>query len=392
MVYTLPIDNNPPTQTPSLDGEPGLTSQTTEDTSSNFLGRVMNYPSVNSLIDTAKGYYTYAKDSNDYVKKSLDSIESNIKSVVTPVLENEMVKKMEKPLDNMACRQLDKMEKLQEDYKPTYDYVVKKVSDLAETGVQAVEPIDQYLKNSYLATPVNVAVNITESIVEKYIPTKEEEKTKSEDTTTTNEPGPIFKSGAIAKKLQKEAMSKLSNLNLRETSTVESYHYVVNLIEYAAKNLDQQAHQTMERAQSGYNMGYEYVSQQGPILKEKTTEKVQNLTNDALVAVINAIEVISAKLPENVTNASTSVYRQITNIPVIIESANSDFYTQLSTKSSEKLKELGNKISQTLESSGGTLPIQLLQNARDTLYGIYESYMPSKDKTTTISPTKEVNQ
>jgi len=239
---------------------------------------------------------------------------------------------------------------------------------------------------------VNVAVNITESIVEKYIPTKEEEKTKSEDTTTTNEPGPIFKSGAIAKKLQKETMSKLSNLNLRETSTVESYHYVVNLIEYAAKNLDQQAHQTMERAQSGYNMGYEYVSQQGPILKEKTTEKVQNLTNDALVAVINAIEVISAKLPENVTNASTSVYRQITNIPVIIESANSDFYTQLSTKSSEKLKELGNKISQTLESSGGTLPIQLLQNARDTLYGIYESYMPSKDKTTTISPTKEVNQ
>jgi len=126
MVSTLPIDNNPPTQTPSLDGEPGLTSQTTEDTSSNFLGRVMNYPSVNSLIDTAKGYYTYAKDSNDYVKKSLDSIESNIKSVVTPVLENEMVKKMEKPLDNMACRQLDKMEKLQEDYKPTYDYVVKK--------------------------------------------------------------------------------------------------------------------------------------------------------------------------------------------------------------------------------------------------------------------------
>jgi len=391
MVSTLPTDSNPPKETPSIANETNGTnvSTTNDSNSSNFLGRVMNYPTVNSLIDTAKGYYSYAKDSNNLIKKSCESIESNISKVVAPVLENEMIKKIEKPIDNFGCRQLDKMEKLQEDYKPQIDYVIKKTSDLVETGVNAVEPIDQYLKKSYLAAPLNAAVNITESIVDKYIPDKEEETTKDEGTSNVNEPGPLYKSGAIAKKLQKEAMSKLSNQNFRDASTID-YRYVVNLIDYAAKNLDDQVHKTtaaihqgVEKVQNSVqhsvNVGMEFVSQQAPSLKDLTTERAQTLTNEALVALTDAIHAISDRLPENVTNASASVYKTIKAFPVKIEGANAEFYSQLSSQSSERLKELRTKINQTLELSG-TLPIQLLQNAQETLYSIYEAYMPHKDK------------
>jgi len=143
-----------------------------------LVNRVINYPTVSNLWETAKEYYTSAKDKSYIVKKSCEVVESNLDStmkyLVNPVIENDLVKKVTEPVlasaDEFGCKQLDRLEKLSETYQPTITSIKEKVNSIAENSMQTIQPVDQYLKNSYIASPINIAVNVTENLCNKYIP------------------------------------------------------------------------------------------------------------------------------------------------------------------------------------------------------------------------------
>jgi perilipin-2 len=402
------ISTNPPLEIPSFENP-----QQMDNASQSFLGRVMSYPTVSSMLDTAKGYYSNAKDSSYIVKKGCETLEYNIegtmKYVVNPVLENNLAKPLIATADSFGCKQLDKLEKLSEEYQPSINALKEKANSIAESSIKTVEPIDQYLKSSYLAKPLNVAMDITENIVDRYIPEKkqEEKKNATDDTsaTTTEEttisPGPIFRSGKVAKRLQQEAMTKLSNLSLRDKDTLSNYHYIVDLIQYAAKNLDSGVESTSKIMSDSITKGVEYskesvkyVSEKAPKIKEavteQTKEKMQTLTNDAMRAVMSAIELIGNHLPDPVTQTSHNLYTQVRALPLRIEDANMEFYSALMTKNAQKLREAGALLSNSLShlSTSTILPSSILQNVRSTLYGIYQSYA-SKDYTNTSTNTND---
>lgn len=166
------------------------------------------------------------------------NLESTLKWIaprVEPVLQNEMVKKNITALDDFTCKQMVYIEKKVEDTKQTIQSLKEKATTVVGTSVQTIEasivPVDQYLKDSMLAKPVNVALDVTESVVERILPPSEEKKS---DTPA----GPIIRSANISKRLQKEAYSKLKNIQLRSSDSLKSMHYVVDLIQYAAENLD----------------------------------------------------------------------------------------------------------------------------------------------------------
>lgn len=375
----------------------------TEDNS--FVNRVINYPTVSNLWETAKGYYSTAKDSSTLVKKGCETLESNLDTTmkyIQPVIENETVKKYTHTVDNFGCKQLDKLEKLGETYQPTIESLKEKGSSIVESSVQKIEPIDQYLKNSYIGAPINMAVSVTEKLCDKFLPeeTKSTEtatETQSESETSTksesesqesekSEDGPIFRGSKVAMRLQKETMSKLSNLNLRDISTQNSYVHVVDLIQYAAKNLDIGVNASSKLLNDSYKSISENVGSKKENIKHMiadapkkiqenqtvahTQEQLQHYTKDAIDSIYHAIELLSKQIPGTVYSS----FDKTKTFAVKIEETNMNLYNAIASKSAEKLRQASDMINVALQSSArGELSAQVIEQVKSSLVSVLDS-------------------
>lgn len=396
----------PENETQIQENEQQIQTQNQNEEHYKLVNRVINYPTVNTLWETAKDYYATAKDSSSLIKKGCDMVESNIDStmkyVVQPVMDNQMVKKISEPVltsvDNFGCKQLDRLEKLSETCQPTVTALKEKASSIVETSSKSIEPIDQYLKNSYLATPLKIAVGVTENLCDKYIPEnddKAEEEKETDEQTEKKTPGPISRGTKVAKRLQKEALSKLGNLSLRDLDTKNSFVHVVDLIQYAAKNLDSGVESSKRIIGEGINKGveksYETVHLvnktfvDGPkafvdnnINTAERREQLHHLTHEAMVALTTAVEVISRQIPQPIANTSVALYDKTKFIALRIEEANITLFNAIAAKSVEKLRETSDMISAALKNSD-SLPVAILETAKSNITGILESLLGAKD-------------
>ncbi len=240
---------------------------------SQLVDRVAHYESVSQWLQTAKDYYSSAKEKNSLLRYGCTKIESNLETVKN-VAQSSTVLKLASPIlttaDSLGCIGLDQLEKFNETYKPVekVDQLKKNASDkvynMTESGMQFVEtrvvnPVDDYLKNSILSYPLGFALESTNKLIDVVLPGKtkkeayvyKEEKTEEGDVfpdvspfqfpskkEKTPEIGPIHRAGQISKKTQERIFQKLRHLKMRSPDAVAAMHHCVDLINYAANHID----------------------------------------------------------------------------------------------------------------------------------------------------------
>jgi len=181
---------------------------------------------------------------------------------------------------------------------------------------------------------------------------------------------------------KKEAFTKLQNLNLRDIETKKTYLHVVDLIQYAAKNLDTGVESTSKLLGESINKGVGYMKETPKIIVDKasslnrqqTKEQVIHLTQDAIIAVLSAIDLLSKQVPEPIMNQSLKLFDKANSVAHQLEEANYTFYTSIASKSSEKLRETSTLLSNTIQNSD-LLSRSILQQAKVTLSGILEGLL-----------------
>jgi len=372
-------------------------SQNEAESQYKIVDRIAAYPMVSSALETAKGYYEAAKDSSNLVKSVAETAESGLSTAmhtIQPVLDNQtVVKPLLTSLDGMAMNQLDRIEKTVEAYQPAVaaaaESIKTKAGELADASVQKIAPIDQYLKESYVGAPVVSAVGMTENLVNRYV------KEDKDSANASDESGPIFRSGALALRLQKEALARLSNLSLRDTATTTGYTYVVDLIQYAVTNLDSTIHNVNDKVEKTTQYAHEVqdsiktsahnvqetiqsgveISKEGARLVlesdkvQQTKAQIEQRYHDATHAIVAAIEHLQKQVPvETVTTTTHQVYDATKTFAQQLDETNMALYNTVAAKSAEKLREL----SSTLQ--GATNVSQAaIENARSTLATVLDN-------------------
>lgn len=388
-----------------------------------IVSRVISYPLVSNAWTSASQYYSAAKEKSSIVKYGCGLLESNIElgrtKLVEPVLNNEMVKKYSEPIlskvDEFGCRQLDKIESVSErivdQYSSSKQMLETKVttishdikatsSTVVEIGKHTLEEkvvptVDNYLKNSVLSVPINVALDVTEKVCDKILPPPKVEEQKEEEKAS--ESGPVLRAGRLGKKLHSRAFAKLKDtqLALRSPEKVQSLKYTVDLIQYAATQLDStaKAAQTLfnDTVQKTTNVAVAatavIVETQQKNVKEVKTQVVE-LTASALAALHSAIDALSKQVPEPVATASHNTYESLkqktTAITTQLESIKD--YAQLSVvakKSSEKLQEatvLLQQLESKVESYLPATVVTQLHSILDTSLNLLNAVLPQRIK------------
>jgi len=347
--------------------------------------KLANYSTVSNMWESAKTYYTSAKDKNSIIKMGCETVENNLENTikwitprVEPVLQNETVKKNITAIDDFTCKQMVFIEKKVEDTKQTIHSFKEKATVVVGNSVQTIEssivPVDQYLKDSVLAMPVNVALDVTEKVVERMLPTSPSEEKKSDVPA-----GPIIRSANISKKLQREAYSKLKNLQLRSSDSLKSMHYVVDLIQYASENLDSGVKKANKVIGESIHKGVEMSNATANYIKEaptvkKASAKITGLTKEAIDALHVALEALSKQtIATTSVLAATSIVEQTKLLSSNLEHINSQMFTSIASKSSEKLREVSSQISSYLSNNKGSVPVSVLNSAVASISGVLDS-------------------
>ncbi|KAK5582464.1 hypothetical protein RB653_004049 [Dictyostelium firmibasis] len=137
------------------------------------LSRVYNYGFVNGSIEKGKEWYNYIKDSNSYVKSTLEYGENGVVAVGKPILSQlEQYDSIVKKVDEYGNSGLDILEKKVESIKGTSENLANK-ADCAADGL---------ISASANYTP-NVVINLVQktngmidSLIESLLPPKDDDK------------------------------------------------------------------------------------------------------------------------------------------------------------------------------------------------------------------------
>jgi len=322
---------------------------------SKVVNRVTNYPAVSNAIETAKEYYKWGKETSPIVASVQSTIEGGIQYIlptVQPIFENAMV--TAKPIlisaDNLGSSALDKAEENAQKFKENFETTRVVVA-------QKVATVDEYLKDSLVALPLNIALEVTEKAVDKYLP--------NEDVKKGEIRGPISKTTYISKRIQHEAFAKLQNLSLRGPDKLNAMEYTVDLIKYAAGALDSGVNTFNQTVQKGVQTGSTLIKE----APKEVKEKIQMATQDALAAIHTAVEVISKQIPTDVTTKFNQLKDAAFNYK---EGDQLSLFANVAQSSSKLLHEATDTISGYLARKE-TIPAQILSSTYTNLNKVLDN-------------------
>jgi len=307
---------------------------------------------------------------------------------VEPVIQNEHLKKYSEPLlttvDGFGCRQLDRIEnastKIADSYCSSKQMIEQKVAtvtqDIKATAstlgemaqTKLVPPVDDYLKTSVLSYPINTVLNVTEKVCDTILPAKPQE----EEEMKPAEGGPVLRAGRMTKKYQKRAMTKLQNLSLRTPDQISAMKFTVDLIQYAATQIDTSAKAAQQLVDESVHKGVEMTANLPKIVMEKNQQQITKfkaealtLTNDALSALHSAIDTLSKHVPPSVAAVPLSVYEVLkerthniaSRLETLKDVAN---FSAVAKKSAEMLREASVLIQAAADKAEAVLPPQVI--------------------------------
>jgi hypothetical protein len=345
-----------------------------------LFSRVAQYPMVANALNNATYYYGAVKERSALVRYGCEVVESNLEKgktlVVEPVVNSPLVKQYSEPIlskvDELGCQQLDKIEnatfKITDTYYSSKQMLEQKVytissdvksttSTLFEISKQTLEekiipPVDNYLKTSVLSVPINFALNTTESICDTILPGTEKEKKEDEPET-----GPVIRAGKLGQKVQQRAIAKIKGISLRSPENIKNFKFTVDLIHYAATQIDNSAKLAQQFVDASVHKSFEVAHSAKSVIYEKNMKSVNevkdllnSLSVDALTSLHTALESLSQHLPTSITSVSKNAYESLKEKTKSISGRLDSVkdlvqFSVLAKKSAEKLHEASTLIS-----------------------------------------------
>ncbi|KAM9983176.1 hypothetical protein ACTFIZ_005782 [Dictyostelium cf. discoideum] len=137
------------------------------------LSRVYNYGFVNGSIEKGKEWYNYIKDSNSYVKSTLEFGENGVVAVGRPLLDKlEQYDVIIKKVDEYGNTGLDILEKKVESIKETGENLANKADSTAD-GLISVSA--NYTPNAVISL-VQKTNNMIDSLIDSLLPPKDDDQ------------------------------------------------------------------------------------------------------------------------------------------------------------------------------------------------------------------------
>jgi len=320
---------------------------------------------------------------------------------------------------------LDRLEKISETVQSSTKAIIETTKTVSDNlNQKVVVPVDEYLKESKLAAPLNAVLDVTEGIVNRILPPMEsekedlgqpadqktsgeenkeqeeeeeeedeedgedeeedEEEEAEEEITIPEKPtktvGPVIRASMISKSVQRRAFAKLKGLALRSPDKIQRMNYVVDLIQYAASNLDGAGKLFTESVQKSV----EYVHD-----KEKTVvaavpdfnevrrnfQKAALNASEALVTAANAISHMSPTIKALPLQTYDALRRKASSLRTRKEV---EAFAKLCQKGTVKLQE-ANAVLQNYIRSHEKIPQQLVF-VTEAINVVLESFISEDNK------------
>jgi len=274
-----------------------------------LVSRVSSYFVVSKVIETSMECYNWGKKSSKVVAFAETSLEGGIqwlKPKVEPLLDSPTYRTYAEPLlmkaDSLGCAALDSVEnrafKLKSNYQSTKNALENGVHTAKNVTYDAFEkaqekivvPMDDYLKESVVATPINMALNVTESMVNRILPEDSIVADKQEEEEDIKTIGPIRRTSRLSKK----AFAKLHHLSLRAPERLMSMKFTVDLIKYSAESFDQHFSSVARSAMKKAATTTEFIKKAPKKIKEK-------VHHDATAVMNVVVSVVSNRVPLSVS-------------------------------------------------------------------------------------------
>lgn len=177
-------------------------------TSNTFITRIYSYPIVQYASDTAKGYYDSAKQSNNLVKSSLETVEQYSQQILNKAEEYSQqppVDSILNTIDTYGCKQLDKIENGSNQIKKVYEGIKPKTLQSLDSAANKIHGTS--LESGLLKTIVFV-----DTVVDSLFPASE----STEDNKITD--GEAETEGEKEKEKEDEKEVTSNNKNVVEAS------------------------------------------------------------------------------------------------------------------------------------------------------------------------------
>jgi len=356
---------------------------------SKLISRVVSYPTVSSWIEFSKNYYNWGREVSPIVAFAESKLESSLQWItpkVEPILQTETYKKYAQPVltrvDDLGVSTLESVENRVQNLKTNYNSkkeslgkTVANAKDvtfnaLGEVQLKLVVPFDDYLKDSFIGKPLNLALDVTEKVWDRYLPEESEKEEKAGEAVNENhvqnnhaitKTGPVIRATQLSKRAQRQAFAKFNNLSLRPS---ENLHYTVDLIQYAAQTLDKGVAAVKQTLHKGVESGTLLI--QDP----KVRQKINTATKDALASLHAAVDSFTKQIPTPITSKIHFVlYSKDANRP---DGDEVFIFTSVAQKSSKLLYEVSSVVTE-YAARGEQIPKQLVQNTLANLQQVLDN-------------------
>jgi len=233
-------------------------------------------------------------------------------------------------------------------------------------------PFDDYLKDSFIGKPLNLALDVTEKVWDHYLPEVSEKQNKAGEGSKENhvqnhyeQYGPVTRATRLSKRARRQALTKFHDLSLRPTENLKAMNYAVDLLQYATQTLDQGVAAVKQTFHKGVKTG-------NFIIYDNTTvqEKINLVKQETLASLHAAVDVFAKQIPTPIiSKIHLALYSKDANQP------NGDevfIFTSVAQKSSKLLHELSSTVTQ-YAAKGEQIPKQLVQNTLVNLQKVLDN-------------------
>ncbi|XP_077105982.1 perilipin-2-like isoform X3 [Ranitomeya variabilis] len=323
----------------------------------NVAVRLINLPLVSSTYDMVFSTYVTTKDHHPYLKSVCDIAEKSVRSITSVAITGAMpiLQKLEPQIalaNTMACVGLDKIEeKLPILYQPpekvvanasgavagardavihSITGVVDKTKGAVQDGVEMTKAVANGSIHTILGSRVvkimsnhvDSALTRSESLLEHYLPpTDEELATKTEGfEVSQDEPGYYMCLRSLTTKARKrsyqQALTRIKDAKCRSKEAIAQLQNIINLIEYARKNMNNANQKIHDAQENMYNKWVEWTKSTGEKacggtegaeqIESRTLTVARNLTQHLQTTCLSLVSSVQG-LPQSIRNKAHGV-------------------------------------------------------------------------------------
>jgi len=271
----------------------------------------------------------------------------------------------------LGCSVLDRVEGGAQRVKNTYDATttsignkVNAVKDVTYGAIdKVVTPVDQYLRDSMIATPITMPLNLTEKVVDKLLPTQQEDPNKLAR-------GPITKTAYLSRRIPQQVFAKLHDIGSHPphqdplAQTVDLLNFASNTLDTAVTAVDRTVTKGVQTVQTGTAIVMK--------VPKKAKEITTNATYDALAAIHSVVETISKQIPSEISTK----FNQLTEAAFWKgkEGEEVRIFSSVAQSSSLVLRDVSNSIGGYVK-RGEKIPEKILHSTYEALQKVTDSLM-----------------